>query len=189
MLLILFVVAGTVAGLLLGGRLDELGRIRIAWAPLAAAGLLVQLILFSAPVAERIGSLGPPIYVASTVVVLAALLRNVRQPGLALLATGAALNLSVIVVNGGFMPVSPDALAALGTVVTGPGPVPLDAAGMIYGNTVVAGPETLLPWLGDVVPIAAPGPLRNVISVGDVLIGLGAAVFVARSMQPKATPR
>jgi hypothetical protein len=183
MLLILFLVAGVVAGLSFGGRLEELGRARVAWAPLAIAGLLAQVVLFSSPVAERIGPLGPPLYVASTAAVLVALLRNVRHPGLPLLAAGAALNLTVIIANGGYMPVSPDALAALGTVVSGPGPVPLDAMGAVYGNTAVAGAGTLLPWLGDLLPIPAPGPLRNVISVGDVLIGLGAAIFIARSMR------
>jgi hypothetical protein len=191
MLLILFLVAGIVTGLLLGGRIDELGRVRLTWARLALAGLLVQFVLFSSPVAERIGTLGPPVYVGSTVAVLVALARNIRRPGLALLAAGAALNLVVVAANGGYMPVAPDALAALGhSPDTAPGAAAsatasaADAAELAYGNTIMVGEGTALRWLGDVVPIPGPGPFHGVVSVGDVLIGFGAAVFLVRSMRP-----
>ena len=104
---------GIAAGYLLGGRLDRLGDVRFQWAWLAIAGLLVQVVLFSRPVAEAVGDLGPPIYMASTAAVLVAVLRNWRIPGLALVALGAASNLAAIVANGGVMPASPDAVAAL----------------------------------------------------------------------------
>jgi hypothetical protein len=71
------------------------------------------------------------------------------------------------------MPVSRDALATLGR------PTPTG----VYGNTSTAGPGTVLPWLGDVVAVPPPIPLANAISIGDVLIGLGGAVFVVRTMR------
>ena len=78
------------------------------------AGLLSQVILFDPAVAQRIGDLGPFLYVASTAAVLAALLRNARIPGLPIVALGAFSNLLAIVANGGYMPASPEAMAAVG---------------------------------------------------------------------------
>lgn len=175
MVLILSIVLGLVIGLLAGGRLERLGQVHITWAPLAIAGLAIQLVLFSPPVVEWIGDLGaagPVVYVGSTALVLAALLRNLRQPGLALIALGAALNAVVILTNGGFMPVSPDALAAIGR---------LEPAGS-FGNTVLATSSTVLPWFGDTIPLPLPVPLRTVVSIGDLLIGAGAAAFLVRVM-------
>ena len=64
------------------------------------------------PVSDRVGDLGPWIYVASTAMVLAFVLRNLRITGLPIVAIGAASNLAAIVANGGYMPASPEAAAA-----------------------------------------------------------------------------
>ena len=55
-------------------------------------------------VAARVGDLGPPLYVASTMLVGVAILRNWRMPGMPVVVVGAACNLAAIVANGGFMP-------------------------------------------------------------------------------------
>ena len=80
-------------------------------------GLIAQVALFAEPVAARVGSVGPPIYVASSALVLVALLRNLEIAGLKVVAVGAIANLVAIVANGGSMPASADALAALGKSV------------------------------------------------------------------------
>ena len=67
--------------------------------------------------AQRIGDLGTPVYVGSTALVLAVVLRNLRLPGLVLVAAGALSNLLAIVANGGFMPASAAALAVVGKAV------------------------------------------------------------------------
>src|SRR5450432_697270 len=120
MLLLYFLVAGLLVGRLSGGRLSRLGDVKFHWSGLALTGLMVQLALFAPPVASRIGSVGPALYVASTAVVLATLLRNVRLPGLALVAVGALMNLVAIVANGGFMPSSPAAWVGLNGVAALP---------------------------------------------------------------------
>ena len=84
---------GIVAGYLLGGRLDRLGDVRFRWAPLALLGLVVQVALFTDPLGDVVGDAGPPIYVASTAIVLVAVLRNLAIPGVAIVAVGAASNL------------------------------------------------------------------------------------------------
>lgn len=162
---------GIVAGYLLGGRLDRLGDVRFRWGWLAIVGLAVQIVLFSGPVADVVGDLGPPIYVASTAAVLIAVIRNWRIPGLALVAVGAASNLAAIAANGGVMPASPDAVAALGT-----------AAGPGFSNSVVMADPALRP-LTDIFALPTWIPFANVFSVGDVLIGVGVAIVIAVGMR------
>jgi hypothetical protein len=167
-----------VGGLLLGGRVAPLGEVRFRWQALAIGGLLVQFVLFSAPVAGVVGAAGAPLYVASTLAVLAALLRNVGQPWFRLIALGAALNLVAIVSNGGVMPVDPAALAATG-IATAPG---------TFSNTAASAGGPFW-FLGDLWITPAWLPFRNVVSVGDLLIGTGAAAFLATVMLRDDTAR
>ena len=166
---------GILLGFLLGGRFANLERVEFRWAPVALAGLAVQLVLFSGPVTERIGELGTPLYVGSTVVVLVALLRNLAIPGLAVVAVGAAANLAAIFSNGGSMPASADALAALGKEI-----------GDAYSNSVAVADPSLAP-LTDIFAMPRWMPLANVYSVGDVLIGVGVAIAVATAMRGGAS--
>jgi hypothetical protein len=180
MLLLYFVAAGLLLGRLTGGRFERLGSIRFRWGALAVAGLVVQFALFSPPVATRIGSLGPPLYVASTLAVLVALLPNLRLPGFLLILCGALSNLAAILANGGLMPASPEAFARVYGDAT-PGMV-------AFTNSVLADATTRLAFLGDVFWLPPPIPLANVFSIGDVLIGLGAAWFLVRSMHAEPAP-
>jgi hypothetical protein len=171
MFILYAVLLGLVAGRLMGGELERLAQLRLRWSAAIAFGLVAQLAIFSAPVAERVGELGPYLYVASTLVVTAAVLRNAAIPGMSLVAAGALANLVAVVVNGGFMPASPDALAAAGR-----------AAPAVYSNTAV----TSSPWfwpLTDIFALPSWMPLANVFSVGDVLIGLGIAVTSILAMR------
>src|SRR5829696_1727689 len=154
------VVAGLLIGLVTGGSPMRLADLRFRWAPVIAAGLAAQVLLFSTPLGDALGPWAPVAYVVSNLAVLAAVWRNVAIPGLALVVLGGGANLIAIIANGGYMPVSPDAVAALGR---------LPAEG--YSNSrlvdgVVLGPLT------DV--FAMPGwvPVANVFSVGDMLIGV-----------------
>jgi hypothetical protein len=161
---------GIVAGYLAGGRLDRLGQVRFRWAPLALLGLAVQVALFSEPLAEGVSEAAPLIYVASTAVVLVAVLRNLDIRGVAIVALGAASNLLAIIANGGFMPADPGALAAVGGILPG------------YSNSSVVADPVLAP-LTDLFAIPAWVPFANVFSIGDVLIGVGVAVTIAAAMR------
>lgn len=174
MLLLYAIVIGLMVGLVTGGRLSALAGQRIRWWPMALGGLFFQVVLFSPAVAEVIGHAGPPLYVGSTGLVLVALAANVRLAGFWLIGLGAVLNLTVVVVNGGYMPASPEAVAAL----TGFAALPTDA----YSNSVIATEHTSLALLGDIFYLPRPFPLANVFSIGDVLIGIGGALFVVRTM-------
>src|SRR5260221_2134443 len=124
MFILYAIVAGLFGGILLRGRLQGLAAIRFHWAALAFAGFGLQIALLSAPVSAVIGDLGAAVYVASSAVVLAVVLRNVAIPGLAIVAIGAASNLASIVANGGWIPASASALAAVG-----------DSIGQGYSNS------------------------------------------------------
>ncbi len=170
MFILYAVVAGLVAGTLFGGRLVALGSIKIRWAPPILAGFLIQVVLFSDAVAERVGAAGPPIYVASTLMVGAAVARNLSLPGMPLIALGAAANMAAILANGGFMPATPEALAALGR-----------SSATIYSNSTVVA-EPALELLIDRFALPTWLPLANVFSLGDVLLGAGIMVLIVVAM-------
>jgi hypothetical protein len=162
---------GLIAGAVAGGRLEGLARIQFRWAPLALAALLVQVVQFDPAGGQVIGALGPAVYVASTLLVLVVVLRNIRVTGLPIVAAGAASNLAAIVANGGYMPADPGAIALAGLKPT-QGPT----------NSVVLADPALRP-LTDIFAIPAGVPFSNVFSVGDVLVGVGVAVAIAAAMR------
>lgn len=171
MFMIYSVVIGLVIGVIVGGRPRGLATLELRWAPLIVAGLVTQVLLFSDPVAERIGDIGPAIYVGSTLMVLAAVARNSRIRGMPVVIVGAASNVAAIVANGGYMPASREALAALGKS----GPV-------VYSNSSVVAQPALWP-LTDIYALPTWLPGANIFSVGDVLIGLGIATVIVVAMR------
>lgn len=175
---ILYAVAfGVLLGFAFGGRLANLASIEFRWPWLAIAGFAVQVALFSSAVRDSIGAAGPPIYVASTGAVLIAVLRNVRLPGLALVAVGAASNLAAIVANGGVMPTTPAAQAAAGVAIE-----------QGFTNSVVVANPGLQP-LTDIYALPAWVPFANVFSIGDVLIALGVVLVLVMGMRSAPTAR
>jgi hypothetical protein len=171
MFLLYAVAVGLVLGLVLGGRPAGLAALRLRWPGLALAGLLFQLVLFTDAVAARVGDLGPILYVGSTVMVLASLVRNWRVPGMALVVLGALSNLAAIIANGGYMPAGRAALEALGK-----------AEPVVYSNSSVVTHPALEP-LTDIFALPAWLPGANIFSVGDVLIGVGIALVIVLAMR------
>ena len=174
MILILAIFIGIALGLLRGGRIRGLSdlRLRYVWLPLAA--FIVQALLLKTPLRE-FGSallLTPVTVVATYVILVGWLLLNRRSAGIPLVLAGTLLNLVVISVNGGYMPVTPEALdrAGLG-----------DRILMQEGSTYVAGSkdvvleagETVLLPLSDVLVIPERFPFATNFSIGDILIAVG----------------
>jgi len=170
------VLIGLVLGFVLGGRLSGLATFDFRWPWLAIGGFVVQLVLFSDPVRERIGAMGAPLYVASTVLVLIAVIRNIRIPGMALVAVGAASNLAAIVANGRYMPASEGAFVALRGGLN-PG----------YTNSAIVANPALEP-LTDLFALPAWLPFANVFSIGDVLIALGVIIVIVAGMRRRGSP-
>jgi hypothetical protein len=162
--------AGLILGLVSGGSPLRLGDLRLTWAPLIVLGMAVQLLLFSSPLGNALGDAAPFAYVLSNVAVLVAVAANLASPGLPAVLAGGTSNLLAIVANGGYMPVSPDALAAMGR---------LPKVG--YSNSVPRDAVVLEP-LTDLFAMPSWVPMANVFSVGDMLIGVGVAVAVVAAM-------
>jgi hypothetical protein len=170
------VLIGLVLGFLTGGRPAGLATLRIHYGWLMIAGLVVQVVLFSPFGAERVGDLGPPIYVGSTLVVAAAILANLRIPGMALVGLGAISNLAAIMANGGYMPAAPGAMAALGV-----------SAPTTYSNSAVVHDPALWP-LTDIFAMPVWMPWSNVFSIGDVMIVVGVVIVIAAAMRRPVEP-
>jgi Family of unknown function (DUF5317) len=176
MFILYSVLVGFVLGLLVGGRPAGLARLQLRWSWVVLVGLVTQVILFSQTVSERIGAFGPPIYVASTLAVVGAILANRAIPGMLVVAAGAASNLAAIVANGGYMPADARAMAALGK---------FDPT--VYSNSAILDHPALEP-LTDIFALPAWLPFANVFSIGDVVIGVGVASTIVLAMRARHEP-
>lgn len=150
---------------LTGGKISRLASIRVrgTWVPVVA--LAIQVVI---TVVIRSGSpeLHRAVHMATYALIGVFLWCNRRQPGVKVISLGAFLNALVITVNGGQMAASRTAERLAGLRVE---------AGF-ENSAPLAHPHLL--WLGDVIPW--PGPLPNVLSVGDLLIYAGTLVLLHR---------
>jgi Family of unknown function (DUF5317) len=146
-------------------------RLRAAWAAAAALGIQV-VVLGLLPDGSR------PLHAVLHVLTYALagwfVFSNRTIVGVPLLAAGGALNVIAIVANGGVMPASRTAMAA----------ARMHPTSGFQNSAVVDHPHLL--FLGDVIPVPAPGPLRNVLSVGDFVLLAGAVMLVLRCSSPRA---
>jgi hypothetical protein len=156
-----------VIGLLVGGRLTGLARLRTRWVPLALVGLALQTVLPADwwPLAALF---------VSFVLISVFCVVNVRTPGFLLILVGTLMNFAVIGVNQG-MPVARAALLDSGQADT--------LTDLIQGGGAkhhLAGPDDRLLFLADVIPI--PPPVRQAVSAGDVVAYAGVAYVVIVAM-------
>lgn len=149
-----------------GGDLRRLAdlRIRAAWLPLIALAAQVVITVIAtggSPALHR------AVHLATYVALGAFLCLNRRLPGVRIIGAGALANALAIAVNRGVMPASAWAQQVAG----------LHLRAGFDNSAHVAHP--LLPWLGDVIPW--PGPLPNVLSIGDCVIYAGVLVLAHRA--------
>lgn len=155
-------------GRALGGRLDGLGRLPLRRSALVLAAVLAQL------GGSLVGGVAYPVGLALSALLVAVFLahnRGVRGTGL--VAAGLLSNALVVGANGA-MPVSADASARAG----------LSTQGLLAGSDPrheLAGPDSRLRPLGDVIPVLLPVH-PEVVSPGDVLVAAGLAQLVVVAM-------
>jgi hypothetical protein len=170
---------GIVAGLLRRGNLANLSQLRLRAVWLILVALLIQLAIFPLGPRGPIVQVGVPyLHLLSYGLLLAFVVVNRRHPEILAMGVGLLLNLIVIAVNGGYMPASPTALRRAGL----PDAAAALEAGLGQGNTVLMGEGTRLNLLGDFLYLPGWVPLASAFSVGDVLLGAGLAVLLARRM-------
>jgi len=152
---------GLVFGLLTGGRIGNLARLRFRWPWLILAAVVVREAVLVTPL-SRVDAARFGYALSLLAIVVWTVFHLERLSGIWLVTAGTALNLLVVVVNGARMPVAPESAGVLvqrGTV----------------GPYMLMGPDTNLNMLGDWIRLY---PLSTAYSPGDVLIGLGLAIVV-----------
>jgi hypothetical protein len=178
--LCLALVLGLVA---LGGRASDLTRVQVRWGWLAPLAFLMQAYLIFFP-AERAGdplSARSLLLVASHILLFVVIWQNRHLGGIKLIGIGLLLNFLVMVVNGGFMPITPETLVQIGY----DGNASQLETGYIVGrtkNVVMAQGEARLWFLSDLLVIPKPFPIPTALSAGDLLIVLGVFFFLREAM-------
>jgi hypothetical protein len=161
------VVLGVVAGLLAGGSIDNFARLRFRWPLVVLAAVVVREAVLLTPVG-RVNGAQYLYALALAAIVIWTIVHFYRLPGVFFVTAGGLLNLTVILANGGRMPVAPGLagpLLRLGTV----------------GQYTLMGPDTHLTFLADWISI---WPIPEAYSPGDLLIGVGIALVAFLAVRP-----
>ncbi len=117
-------------------------------------------------------------YAAMCLVVLIALF-NFSKTGMKLIALGAVLNLLVMGLHGGLMPIDLSKMDALGyTSFTAS-----VEEGMVLNHMDAAEGKEWVVLLGKVIPMPSAYPLARVISIGDIIVSIGIVVLIQGEMQ------
>ena len=161
MLFVAAILVGLVFGVLTGGRVENLAKVRFRWPVLVLAALLVRALVLAPPFQSIEGA--QYVYLLALVVIVAWTNWHWRRiPAIWLVSIGAGLNVVVIAANGARMPVASWAAG------------PLKSRGTIGQYTLMSS-HTNLNFLGDGISLY---PLPGAYSVGDVIIALGLAIVV-----------
>jgi hypothetical protein len=170
-LVLLTIPVAILVGYLAGGRLGNIANVPFRWPVSGLAGIALQF----APVSGTGGTL---LLVGSFLFLFVAAGVNRKLPGFALILVGLWFNFLVITINEG-MPVTRHALTASGQTNT--------LSDLRSGSDTkhhLASDEDALVFLGDAIPI--PPPVRQAVSLGDLLTYAGAMWFVIRGMRSAA---
>jgi hypothetical protein len=142
---------------------------------LVLLAFLAQLLVFQLP---RLGLSMQDGWVAATLVTSQILLLvfsfiNIRKPGFYLLVLGTLLNLAVMVMNGGLMPMSPKTITDLYPMAS---PNSWSVGEHLWNskNIVLDEEMTRLAFLSDRMIIPEWSPYRVAFSLGDVILSAGA---------------
>ncbi len=152
---------------LFGGKLSRVGRVKVRMPLLIIAAVLLQIFIVNVVDTSMDHSIASGLHLGSYALAGGFVLLNRKLAGLAVVIAGGMMNLAAIAANGGIMPASPSALETAGKIAS---PEEFTNSG------AVANPK--LAVLGDIFAWPEPLPLANVFSIGDVVLVIGAGMFV-----------
>jgi hypothetical protein len=180
-ILLLALAAALLVAFLRGGSLRNLADFNLEWGWLAGLALTIQIVAVYWATGDSYLYLQGGALVVSSLLLLPVVWHNRRFPGLILLGLGLAINLAVMVANGGFMPITPEAVARIEHQHF---IVHLDGVERMSGSKGIVLPreETALWALSDILIIPPPFPVASAFSLGDALIAVGAFIFLQRAM-------
>jgi len=190
MVLVLGIAAGWLGGLVrswitgLPFRVPEFSKV---W--LVPTAVLPQLLIFQIPFTAGWFSdtWAAGVLVVSQLTLLAFIWFNRHLVGMRILGIGLILNLLVITLNGGLMPITPETAMALYPDV----PPSVWQIGTRPGrskNILLLAGHTRLAWLSDSILLPAWFPWTRALSPGDLLIVLGVFWLLAVENSGRSTP-
>jgi hypothetical protein len=184
MILLLAVIVSIVIALLRGGRFATLAQVPVRWGILAVAAFAIQaLFMYQTPSqkAPGIWSWQEWLFLASHLVLMAMVWANRNLRGVKLIGLGLILNLAVMIANGGWMPVTPEAVVKVGYAGLAPS---LETGMRLYSskNIILPAEQTRLQFLSDIFVLPRPFPVPSVFSPGDVVVALGVWTLIQSAM-------
>lgn len=180
MILAAAVVMGLIVSVARHGR-HAFGRIadiplRSAWLVLLALALQFPL-LWSPSGPTHVFRMQQVLFLASHLLLLAFVWMNRRLVGILIVGAGVACNLLVIVVNGGFMPITPETLVQINPGSTAEEWPENTHHG--YSKDVIQRQENTALWaLSDILVVPPPFPRPTAFSIGDLIIAAGIIVLL-----------
>lgn len=174
------IVVAFLVGLLSGGRIRRFEDLHLRWPWLAVAGLALQFVPLPEGAAGTDLVVRTAVLMCSYVLLLAFAGLNIRLAGVSVLFVGLALNMVVIGANGG-MPVSRGALELSGQ--TDELQLLIDEGARKHH--LLTDGDVLTP-LADVIPVG--GPIKQVVSVGDVFVYAGVMWLIVAVMRGRIPP-
>jgi len=157
---------------------SQIAAIPLRWAWLALLAVVLQIPLLRAPFAptEQV-RLQQALFLVSHLLLLVFVWQNRRLLAVQILGVGVICNLLVTLVNGGFMPISPETLVQIN---------PGSSAGQWtigyhYGRSkdvILLREGTRLWMLSDMLVLPPPFPWPTAFSLGDLLLSIGIVVLL-----------
>lgn len=113
---------------------------------------------------------GPLFYVISFLLLLWVIYKNSEVKGMKIIFIGIFINFLAITMNGGQMPVSPEAMntASLDTLYK-----TVESGNYVTHTLLTANDNIIAKIAGDFIPIPPPHPRPRVISIGDIMMTIG----------------
>ena len=168
-----------IVGVLAGGGIPRLAELRLRWSWLLLLALLIQLF---AGLSRQTG-IGADIpvgwaYIVAYGLIFIWLWGNWKVPGLQIASVGIAANMVAVIINVGQMPIWSAAFFAAGFT---PADIANDPFHFLLTTDSVADFVARGGIFGDVVPLPIP-IIRDVVSLGDILLALGIFWAIVYSM-------
>jgi MFS family permease len=176
-----------IVGALAGGGIPRLADLRLRWTIVLVVALALRL---GAGFSRELG-LPPEIpvgwaFIAAYGLIFVWLWQNWRVPGLQIAAVGIGANLLAILLNGGRMPIWAAAFSAAGFTEAD---IANDPFHFLLRADTIAEFVASGGLFGDVIPLPIP-VIRDVVSIGDVILAIGIFWAIVYSMtRPDAPAR
>ncbi|MBS3787578.1 DUF5317 domain-containing protein [Candidatus Bipolaricaulota bacterium] len=184
MLLLWGVVAGVLIGLLRGGKVANLEKMGTNHLWLVTLALIIQLLIFPLFSEEPLISFGTELFhLGSYLLLFVFVIVNWKVWQIPIMGLGMTLNLLVIGINDGFMPVSVESLKRAGESEVAKSLLENGT----YGNVIKMSDSTILDILGDWLYLPEWFPFSTAFSLGDTIIAIGLVFFFGLGMVSKTT--